>query len=524
GGLLADDMGLGKTVTAIALILSSLQESRARGGSLAGGTLIVCPLSVISNWEEQIEAHVVPGTLSLHIHHGTGRLANAHALAQHDIVITTYNLMSLEYSKVSMIGATLKTADQEDASLIGLQQVKWFRIILDEAHVIKEPKTMLCRAACNLAAERRWCLTGTPVQNRLVDLYSLIKFLRIEPFNQRAIWQQSFTRPITRGNPEAMQRLQTLLKYITIRRTKESTLDGRPLLQLPPKEDRIVWLELSKTERDVYDDWTKRAQESVESYKRQDISFSSVLEVLLRLRQACVHPILCGGRGTTHDQASTHSGWSCRLARPMRALTTCGRGRDIKTKMLQSRLHAFWICCVHPETTCAIFASMSATMLSSASAKSSTKLDALLQSLTRERDRSSGQLKSVVFSQWTSVLDLVQPMLHDAHFNFVRLDGTMSKEARGQALQRFRQDSDVTVMLISLRAGGVGLNLTMAQRVYLLDPYWNPAVEQQAIDRIHRLGQQQPVVTMRLLVKDSVEQKIIRLQEYKKRLADISLS
>ncbi|KAI9594613.1 SNF2 family N-terminal domain-containing protein [Syncephalis fuscata] len=570
GGLLADDMGLGKTITAISLILSTLDESRderRKTDPLAGGTLIICPLSVISNWDEQIVTHVVPKTLSVYVHHGISRVEDVASLAGFDVVITTFNLVSLHYSKaVKMAKQANNNSNGNNSSNnssngqaieivpTGLQQIKWFRVILDEAHIIKEPKTMLCRSVCNFQAERRWCLTGTPIQNRLTDLYSLIKYLRVTPFDDFGHWRQLFITPIQRGHPEAMRRLQILLKYLTLRRTKTTKVNGRPLLDLPEKEDRRIWLEWSASEQALYEKWAALAKESV---AEQKMNISHILELLLRLRQVCVHPALCKDIQVTTDENDSSTDNAQAETDEVRAARILELLRSIVTDLpgVSKCQHLFCRTCIEDlsKTTtntpiaCPSCQSMfvitelvtavdmdiingqKTTDVASTTNVDSTKLNVLLANLCEARVKSDNSIKSVVFSQWTKALDLIAVNSMELsnycyQFKFVRLDGTMRREERTKALQQFSQNPEVTIVLISLRAGGVGLNLTMAQHVYLMEPYWNPAVEQQAIDRIHRLGQTKPVVVTRLLIKNSVEDRIIKLQEYKQNIAQISLS
>ncbi|KAG0317213.1 hypothetical protein BGZ99_006444 [Dissophora globulifera] len=617
GGILADDMGLGKTITVISLIAATLDRgmyarvasntqhslgptnpgasplppvsdpAQARPGFpriKSHATLIICPLSTVQNWEEQFENHVRQDALQIYVYHGGQRVADPAFLAQFDVVITTYNLLGTEYSK-----ETKARDSQYGLSKFPsvLQHVDWFRVVLDEAHIIKEVNTVQSKAAAALTAERRWCLTGTPVQNKLDDLYALVKFLRMRPFDEKVQWTHYISKPIKAANPLGITRLQTLIKVITLRRTKSQMVDGQPLLALPTRTDHKRVLELSLNERQLYQRMESRAKQTVDQIVQENKimkSYAHILQAILKLRQICAHYALVKNTGDDLDSSTEFN-----LASAVEILTLlqdsgndqcnhcfnsstatpivtrcehifcpdCVKKLNPVTFMLIQRLNANisvapglqidFACpqCASvlrpvdliqiqddPDDKVTAFISGSDHIRTRKDENGalihSTKVKSLIEDLVQATQVAKREgrdvAKSVVFSQWTSMLDLIEEGLRENHIKFTRLDGTMQRSDRTQALNDFKEQSDIGVILISLKAGGVGLNLTSAQRVYLMDPHWNPAVESQAVDRIHRLGQTKPVDVIRFIIKDSIEENILELQKRKAELSDMTFA
>ncbi|KAG0368749.1 hypothetical protein BGZ54_001231 [Gamsiella multidivaricata] len=622
GGILADDMGLGKTITVMSLIAATLDRGMyGRLGSNAAepyttgmahtpstsasvlpsgsappqtrpgiprikshATLIICPLSTVQNWEEQFDNHVHRDALNVYVYHGGQRVADPSFLAKHDVVITTYNLLGTEYSKETKARDS-QTGLSKYPSV--LQHVDWFRVVLDEAHIIKEANTVQSKAASALTAERRWCLTGTPVQNKLDDLYALVKFLRMHPFDEKVQWTHYISKPIKAANPIGITRLQTLMKVITLRRTKSQMVDGQPLLALPARTDHKRVLELSLNERQLYHRMESRAKQTVDQIVQENKimkSYAHILQAILKLRQICAHYALIKNLGDDLDASDEFS-----LAKATETLTLLqDSGNDqcnhcfnssTLTPIVTRCEHIFCPDCIkklNPLTFMLIQKSNADVSVApglqidfacpqcssilrpvdliqiqeepedrqtaigsggdhvhtrrdeNGALIHSTKVKALMEDLVQatEVSKKTGEAhtKSVIFSQWTSMLDLIEDGLRENKIKFTRLDGTMQRSDRTTALTDFKDKPDVSVILISLKAGGVGLNLTSAQRVYLMDPHWNPAVESQAIDRIHRLGQTKPVDVIRFIIKDSIEENILELQKRKAELSDMTFS
>jgi SNF2 family DNA or RNA helicase len=405
GGLLADDMGLGKTVQALCAI--------------RGRTLVVAPTSVVHNWSDEIR-RFRPG-LTTCVYHGPKRALDPSAA----VTITSYPLLRL---------------DEEI-----LAKPQWDVLVLDEAQLIKNPESQVAQAAFRLNARWRLTLSGTPVENRLDELWSQMHFLNRGLLGGRRDFQDRYAKPVAEGVPEVAARLRERIRPFVLRRLKQ---DVAP--ELPPRTDATLYCALSDAERQVYDAVRAATLENVVAKLREGGGVLAALEALLRLRQAACHSALVPGQ----------------------------------------------------------------------TAESSAKVERLRESL--ETVVAEGH-KALVFSQWTSLLDLIEPHLRRAAIGFVRLDGSTVDRA-GVVAQFQDVDNGPPVLLISLKAGGTGLNLTAADHVFLMDPWWNPAVEDQAADRAHRIGQDRPVLVYRLVAEETVEERILLLQEAKRGIADAALS
>jgi SWI/SNF-related matrix-associated actin-dependent regulator of chromatin subfamily A3 len=246
-------------------------------------TLIVCPLSVVGNWISQIEAHTEKGSILYHVYHGDKRNRDPRYLKSMDVVITTYALMSLKV---------------EDTPL---HRVRWRRIVLDEGHIIRSKNTKQSKAACNLVAERKWVLSGTPLQNKLEDLYSLLRFIEFFPFDQIAIWKETFDRPMKQGNPKAMDKFRLMMKGLCLRRTKNMKLSGKPLLELPKIVYLVHKIPFRSVERVVYNKWETKTRKALEEILHDAATgngrikgngMGHMLMYLTRLRQICNHRVL----------------------------------------------------------------------------------------------------------------------------------------------------------------------------------------------------------------------------------------
>ncbi|KID89970.1 SNF2-related protein [Metarhizium guizhouense ARSEF 977] len=299
GGILADDMGLGKTISTLSLMLSNKSSSRPKTN------LIIGPLSLIRQWEEELQKKTkLAHRFSVFVYHG--KKATTDELLKYDVVLTTYGTLAQELKRREKFIEENKdrNIDFNDKScmakfpLLHPEKAVFHRIILDEAQCIKNRNTQTAKACHSLRATYRWCLTGTPMMNGILELYSLLKFLRIKPYNTWESFRQTFgTLFGQRGDPKsiAMNKLRALLKAIMLRRKKDSKLDGKPILQLPTKREHAVYAELSADERDFYKQLEEKAQVVFSKYLREGSvgkNYSNILVLLLRLRQACCHPHL----------------------------------------------------------------------------------------------------------------------------------------------------------------------------------------------------------------------------------------
>lgn len=611
GGILADEMGLGKTLSILSLICDDASIAAARefaekrppplqqGSQMiqplfnSRATLLVCPLSTMTNWKEQIKEHFPPGKSMLRWtrYHGTERYdMHAKDLANYDIVITTYHIIAKDL------------LDRKRP----LPLINWFRIVLDEAHTIRNP-TNQSKATCALWGQRRWAVTGTPVQNRLEDLGALFNFIRLSPFDSTHGFNQFILNPFKNADPEVVPKLQLLVSTVTIRRTKEIIKD-----EVPAKNDYVVKLQFSKEERQLHDWFEQDTQRKVNAVtqgeKMGGHSYARILTAILNLRLICAH-----GRDLLSDDAlKTTDGMTydnpMEIGEEEEEMPTLSRQQayemlDLlettdaadciyclgKTSILEvdtddedddgnaRDIIGYMTTCYHPvcpKHIKKLKAQWKENLLPDGSvqchvcedrnrptafelrrgdfmefleerdrirkdpklakkigsyAGPHTKTQALLNDLKEFREWSDANpderpIKSVVFSSWTTHLDLIEIALKNHGHTYVRLDGRMTRDARDKSMHALRNDEAVRVMLVSIGAGGLGLNLTTANKVFMMEPQFNPAAEAQAVDRVHRLGQDREVVIKRFIMDNSFEEKMLELQKKKKALADLTMA
>jgi SNF2 family DNA or RNA helicase len=418
GGILADDMGLGKTIQA----LSFLHHYKEHYGHLRA--LVVCPTTLIFNWENEIKKFA-PG-LTYRIHHGGERLRNKEALNNFQVIITTYGTL------------------RSDIKL--LMDMPLDYVVLDESQAIKNPSSKVTKAACLLRAKHRLCMSGTPLQNNTFDIFAQMNFLNPGMLGSIEFFRQEFAIPIDKfGEPDRKDHLRKLLFPFILRRTKEQVAKD-----LPEKTETILFCEMEEEQRKVYDayrnDYRDKILGTIESQGIQK-SQLTILQGLMKLRQICDSPAILN----ESDKYPNHS----------------------------------------------------------------IKLD----ELAREISENIGNHKALIFSQFLGMLALIKEKLIELDIPFAYFDGSTTATDREKAIREFQDNDSCRVFLISLKAGGVGLNLTAADYVYIVDPWWNPAVEQQAIDRTHRIGQTKNIFAYRMICKDSIEDKILQLQDRKRLLA-----
>ncbi|KAK9987100.1 hypothetical protein SO802_032051 [Lithocarpus litseifolius] len=493
-------------------------------------TLIVCPPSVFSTWVTQLQEHTWRGKLKVYMYYGE-RTNDVEELKKYDIVLTTYSTLAAEVQR----------------PWSPVSKIEWWRVILDEAHVIKNVNARQSEAVTDLKAKRRWVVTGTPIQNGSFDLFSLMSFLRFEPFSIKSYWQSLVQRPLSQGDQKGLSRLQVLMATISLRRTKDKGLVG-----LPPKTIEICYVELSKEERELYDNMEGEAKSVFRNYfnaGRQMPNYSAVLSILLRLRQICIDLALCPSdlKSLLPDHNIEDVSNNPELLKKMVEVLQEAEDFDCPicmsppTNIVITRCaHIFCQACIlktlQRKTCCPLCrrpvqqsdlftappenSDADDAGVSSSKTTASSKVSTLLKLLVESRDQNPA-IKSVVFSQFRKMLILLEKPLKDAGFKILRLDGSMNAKRRANVIEEFAipgPDSP-TVLLASLKASGTGINLTAASRVYLLEPWWNPAVEDQAMDRVHRIGQKEDVKIVRLIARNSIEERILELQARKQKLA-----
>ena len=418
GGILADDMGLGKTVQTLAHLLLEKQQGR-----LQRPCLIVAPVSTLGNWQQEL--HRFAPELRCLVLHGSRRRETFPLIDAMDVVITGYPLLQLD-SEV-------------------LLAREYYLIILDEAQTIKNPKAKVSAIARSLRSEYRLALTGTPVENHLGELWSLFDFTQPGLLGEERDFQRHYRTPIEKdGNRLRAQALAQRVAPFLLRRTKDAVARD-----LPPKTEIVETLALDERQRDFYDGIRLASHRHIQEVVRQQglaRSQITILDALLKLRQACCDP---------------------------RLLTMAAGAEDVPSAKLE------WLASALPELI------------------------------------SEGR-RVLLFSQFTSMLRLIETSVRELGIPYCLLTGETQK--RADVIARF-QSGEAPLFLISLKAGGTGLNLTAADTVIHYDPWWNPAVEAQATDRAHRIGQDKPVFVYKLIAQGTVEEKILQLQADKHALA-----
>ena len=408
GACLADDMGLGKTLQALALLLQRAP---------LGPALVVAPTSVCGNWIE--EARRFTPQLKLRWLAEGDRLQPVQQAGPFDVVLVSYGLLSREIDN--------------------LTSRSWSTLVLDEAQAIKNHATKRFQTVLKLSSDFRLITTGTPVENRLEELWALFRFINPGLLGSIDSFRRRYIQPLEGGDEVRREQLKKLIHPFLLRRTKSQVLH-----ELPPRTDIHLEVELNSSERTFYEALRTRALEKLQGAENGAVA---VLAELTRLRRACCHPSLVDNKRKSRD---------------------------------------------------------------------GSKLEAVRELLGELRE---GGHKALIFSQFVDHLSILRSELESQQIAYQYLDGSTPAQERSRRVKAF-QAGEGEVFLISLRAGGFGLNLTAADYVIHMDPWWNPAVEDQASDRAHRIGQQRPVTVYRLVAKDTVEEKILTLHAQKRELVD----
>ncbi|SCU92579.1 LAFA_0F11518g1_1 [Lachancea sp. 'fantastica'] len=618
GGILADEMGLGKTISILSMVLTVpfdkkylkpklfedppdaehsnsqlLSQSPEHTKPYASGTtLIVVPMSLLSQWQQEFDKSSAAKNAHCEIYYGgtTGSLRTLLTRNKNPpvVLLTTYGTVQHEWSRLVTNGV----AHVEDDTA-GLYSVEFFRIVIDEGHTIRNRNTRTSKSLVDLFSSRRWILTGTPIINRLDDLYSLVKFMRLEPWSQVGYWKSFVSEPFEKRNYKgAFDVVSSVLEPVILRRTKQMRdVDGTPLVELPPKEVTIEKVNFNRHEDALYKYFLNKAESSVkEGLDRGDLlkKYSTILVHILRLRQVCCHADLLGsqdendedlaGNKMLTENFNTEKALSNEAASNIaisddEANVILGKIREkfptsdsfktlecsictaepiepVKQIVLTECGHAFCEMCileyirfqserqqqikcpncrfeVDPKRLVSIQECSDGELkpvLYDTGSKSS-KITSLMKNLKRLQDACPGE-QVVVFSQFSSFLDIMEKELSasfpKSELKVYKFDGRLSMKERSKVLTDFAE-KDLTklkVLLLSLKAGGVGLNLTCASRAFMMDPWWSPSLEDQAIDRIHRIGQRNDVKVVRFIMEHSIEEKMLRIQERKRSLGE----
>lgn len=616
GGILSDEMGLGKTISTLSLILSSPTDSSleqkelfteettsttqslfkiAQKSYASKTTLIVVPMSLLHQWHSEFEKTCANDDLHSEIYYG-GNVSNlkAHLVNSKKpptVLITTYGIVQNEWTKI------LKNSDSEInlGSTAGLFSLSFYRIVLDEGHIIRNRQTITSKAIMQLTGKCKWVLTGTPIINRLDDMYSLVKFLNLEPWSQIGFWKQFISIPFENKNfKQAFDVVNAIMEPVFLRRTKQmKDVNGKPLVDLPPKEVIIEKLKFSDAQDIVYKQLLNRAEDSVKlGLERGDLlkKYSTILVNILRLRQVCCDVSLIGSQDENDEDLSNNNTMLNSEVDVAMLLKDGKNDVDAKTfsetelreatKIINQRYDftnddislECSICttepipldkilfteCEHPfckeclleyceyqkiknlDLKCPLCRhEISKNKLLTLQKKEhgeyepvhynsdsrSSKIVALANHLQQLQDSSPGE-QVVVFSQFSSYLDILEKELKEVSpqktTEIYKFDGRLSLKERNTVLKEFQERSPgiQKILLLSLKAGGVGLNLTCASYAFMMDPWWSPSMEDQAIDRIHRIGQENNVKVTRFIIENSIEEKMLHIQERKRTIGE----
>ncbi|KAJ9604956.1 DNA repair protein rad16 [Cladophialophora chaetospira] len=563
GGLLGDEMGMGKTIQAVSLIMSDYPAKAP--------SLVVVPPVALMQWQSEIGEYT-SGKLKVLVYHISAnpkcKNMKVKDLKQYDVIMVSYSSLESMHRKEQKGWSRGANIVKEDSVL---HSIKFHRLILDEAHSIKSRTTGVAKACFALKATYKWCLSGTPVQNRIGEFFSLLRFLEIKPFacyfckscncqelhwsqdeskkctkckhsgfNHVSVFNQEILNPITQGDNEQLRKagldkLRLITDRIMLRRMKK---DHTSSMELPPKEIVIHNEFFGEIERDFSQSIMSNSTRKFDTYVAQGVmlnNYANIFGLIMQMRQVANHPDLIlrknaeGGQNVLvccicDEPAEEAIRSRCRhefcrqcaksYVQSFAGSVNGGTAADADCPRCHIPLVIDWDQPEIEQDEENVKKSSIINRIKMEDWTSSTKIEMLVYDLYKLRSKKQTH-KSIVFSQFTSMLQLVQWRLQKSGFSTVLLDGSMTPSQRQKSIEHFMNNVDVEVFLVSLKAGGVALNLTEASRVFIIDPWWNPAAEWQSADRCHRIGQRRPCKITRLCIEDSVESRMVLLQEKK---------
>ncbi|KAI7054941.1 hypothetical protein KC340_g18554 [Hortaea werneckii] len=546
GGILADDMGLGKTLSIIALIASDKDNAPVTKSipkySGVAATLLVARAPLLAVWLRQLTQHLRPGALNWRVHHSSQRIRNAEELSNVDVVLTTYQTLVAEWMK--------NQASQQQAFFAAM----WHRVVLDEAHDVRDTRSKTAQAVYALQAARRWAVTGTPIQNRIDDLAGLYRFLRVYPYDEPPLFRNQIKLLCDMSNKnEAGDRLKRLIQSIMLRRSITH-------VTLPERKDLICRLDFSSEERALYDSAKNDTLGCISATVEDQESGINALQALNRLRLLCNHGTLYHGRHPKYQpiqrdapewqQSDAQDAYNAMVMAGSALCFACkadiGSGSaevadqvvGTAVRPILSRCMQLYCCscqeqpggerlsCGHqPSHGFHHVCTLSSDMPTSSPQNSPVeKMPTKIQALLRDVQEHALHEKCVVFSFWTTTLDVIQTGLQQLDLAFVRFDGNIRAKDKAKVLDAFAGDPAVRIALLTISCGAVGLDLTAASRAYLMEPHWNPSVEEQALARIYRIGQRRPVTTVRYIMRNTLEEHVLKVQKRKNLLVQSLLS
>ncbi|KAA8575864.1 hypothetical protein EYC84_004952 [Monilinia fructicola] len=555
GGLLGDEMGMGKTIQAVSLIMSDFPAKQP--------SLVLVPPVALMQWQQEI-ADYTDGTLKTFVFHGSNAKAKgitAQELKKFNVILLSYNTLESMYRKQEK-GFKSRTSGRMNKERSQIHQIHFHRVILDEAHSIKQRGSGSAKACFALKANHKWCLSGTPLQNRIGEFFSLVRFLDIQPFTcyfckqcpcstlewnmnsenrcasckhggmqHVSVFNQELLNPIQKfGNngpgKEAFRKLRILTDRFMLRRVKR---DHSSSMELPAKEIYVDRQFFGEEENDFAGSIMNNGARKFETYVAQGVllnNYANIFGLIMQMRQVADHPDLIlkkNGEGGQNILVCCICDETAEEA--IRSACRHDFCRECAKNYLRSsdspdcpRCHIpLAIDLEQPEfeqDEVQVKKSSIINRIKMENWTSSSKIEALVHDLYQLRSKNSST-KSIIFSQFTTMLQLVEWRLRRAGITTVMLDGSMTPAQRQASINHFMTDVNVECFLVSLKAGGVALNLTEANKVFIVDPWWNPAAEWQSADRCHRIGQARPCSITRLCIEDSVESRMVLLQEKK---------
>lgn len=549
GGILADEMGMGKSLTTLVLIAKTLKDARQwadnkkafPGASLAEtptrATLVIVPSRVLINtWVREIDEHLNAG-MKIMKYHGRSRKALIDCIDGYDIIITTYNTLAKEH----------------DAKILGKGQSKlhgfaWYRVVLDEAHMIRRRSTTFNRAVVELTAKSRWCLSGTPIQNSLADLGSLLAFLQLKPFHDPRNFGHWIANPFSARETKrkAIERLTLLLEAICLRRTIE-------MVDLPGQRQETRTIQFTPQERTKYEltrkDMGRFIIQQAGEYNQRAATFG-MFQIFLQLRSFCNHgtyqPRFSWARRSLLEDESNPV---CSITR--NSLNRCLGCRQPLPVITQDRRPKYVENCKHvlcddcsqgsdnkldPEERrhCPLCESLKGPHFRAYEASETSQRDgngaddleadgysSKMRALISDVQRDVETTKSIIFSCWTRTLDLIARHLKASNIDFERIDVKTSTSQRQKILDKFDGTKTIPVLIMTTGTGAFGLNLQSVNRVFIVEPQWNPSVEGQAVARAIRLGQEQQVLVARYRVENSIEEDMCSQQMHKLKISQM---
>ncbi|PCG93611.1 Zinc finger, RING-type [Penicillium occitanis (nom. inval.)] len=555
GGLLGDEMGMGKTIQAVSLLMSDYPVGKP--------SLVVVPPVALMQWQSEINEYT-DGKLKVLVYHNSNskvKHLKRKDLLRYDVIMISYSGLESMYRK-EMKGWNREDGIVKEDSVI--HSIDFHRLILDEAHSIKQRTTSVARACFALKSTYKWCLSGTPVQNRIGEFFSLLRFLEVRPFacyfckmcqcqelhwsqdaekrcthcrhsgfSHVSVFNQEILNPITESHGQArhdaLRKLRLITDRIMLRRLKR---DHTSSMELPPKRVIIHNEFFGEIERDFSTSIMTNTTRQFDTYVSRGVmlnNYANIFGLIMQMRQVANHPDLIlkkhgeGGQNVLvcnicDEPAESPIRSRCHHEFCRQCAKDYMRSFDADSIVDCPRCHIpLSIDFEQPEIEQEEDVVKKNSIINRIRMEdwtSSTKIEMLVYDLYKLRSKKQTH-KSIVFSQFTSMLQLVEWRLRRAGFNTVMLDGSMTPAQRQNSIDHFMKNVDVEVFLVSLKAGGVALNLTEASRVFIVDPWWNPAAEWQSADRCHRIGQRRPCVITRLCIEDSVESRMVALQEKK---------